>query len=281
MGLEAPDTDLLDRVARRPRGHAVGHGARRARRRHRRAAGEHARPGRRRRRQGQRDPARHRRLLRELPAQQLRAGDRPGQRRGAARARDLHPDRLLELPHPEPADRHRSPHRRRRHGVRPGERRAVQRALRDDHVAGGVAGRSGGGARAAAVAAAGGRRFPGAQHLHRLQAPRRRAGVLRAQLRRLAADHVHDHAAVGRGDDRALRPRRAQRDGGAGDPAPRRRRAVLARHLRGAVARQPALGARLPEHARAAIRPRTPRRICSRPIRRRRTSRRTGTARSR
>ena len=36
----------VDGVARRPRGHAVGDGARRAHRRHRRAAGEHARPGR-------------------------------------------------------------------------------------------------------------------------------------------------------------------------------------------------------------------------------------------
>ncbi len=47
--------------------------------------------------------------------------------------------------------------------------------------------------------------FPGTQRLLRLQAARPRAGVLRAQLRRLAADDAHDHAAVGRGDDRALR----------------------------------------------------------------------------
>ena len=76
--------------------------------------------------------------------------------------------------------------------------------FRDDHVAGGRAGRRAR-ARAAAIAATGRRWLSRTQPLYRLHPPRRRPGVLRAQLRWLVADHVHDHAALGCGDDRALR----------------------------------------------------------------------------
>ena len=78
-------------------------------------------------------------------------------------------------------------------------------------------------------------RFAGARHLHRLQAPRPRPELLGAQLRRHAAPRVHDRAAVGRGDDGALRSRRPQHQPARGDPPARRRGAGGPGCLRRAV----------------------------------------------